>query len=165
MTDEKTKQAEEQARAQLESIMTMVKRLQHCDDCDGGEDCELTDQEIFHGINTYYKEGMTASEDDKQEYHDRDNAAEKIQEDPLEVRSDWHTPGDDDFNKPAEYKILLCTGGPACRIVGDLDEHGQPDRARIEYQDWFTPWIELVDITSEERDALLAYAQQFYFGE
>lgn len=157
MTQDKerdTDRAEGQARAQLDGIVQMVKRLQHCDDCDGGDGCELADKEILEGINTYYKEGMKASEEDKETYHDREKANQDIQEDPLsvEVRSDWK-----------EYNILLCTGGPACRIIGDLDEHGQPDRARIEYQDWFTPWIELVNITSEERDALLNYAQQFCF--
>ncbi|MDR6858912.1 hypothetical protein J2W96_005244 [Variovorax guangxiensis] len=46
-------------------------------------------------------------------------------------------PSDDE-----EFEILLCTGGPTVRIVGDLDHHGEPDRARIEYQDWFEPWRE-----------------------
>ena len=44
---------------------------------------------------------------------------------------------------PEEFEILLCTGGPACRIVGDLDESCQPSSARIEHQDWGTPWTEL----------------------
>ena len=164
-TESKTDNAENQARAQLEPIVEMVKRLEHCQNCQG-DNCELTDAEIYAGLELWYKEGDKATDEQREQYHDDDSARESITDDPLsvEVRTDWYTPGDSD-NNPTEYNILLCTGGPACRIIGDLDEHGQPDRARIEYQDWFTPWIELVSITSEERDALLTYAQQFYFGE
>ena len=74
-------------------------------------------------------------------------------------------PGDEDGAKAEEFEILLCTGGPACRIIGDLDQHGQPDRPRLQYQDWGTPWTELVSISSDEREALQTYCQQFYFGE
>ena len=97
---------------------------------------------------------------------DGQDPAERIQEDPLsvEVRSDWHSPGDEN-DKPTEYTILLCTGGPAVRIIGELDEHGQPETATIEYQDWFTPWERYSDTSDEEDEALLTYAQQFYYGE
>ena len=161
-TEEKTKRAEEQARAQLSSIVDMVERLEHCRDCDG-EGCELTDKQIYAGVNLYYEEGNKATDEEREEYHDEDEARQQITEDPLsvEVRADWHTPGES--SKANEFTILLCTGGPACRIIGELDEHQQPDRARIEYQDWFTPWIELVDISSSEREALLTYSRQFYF--
>lgn len=96
----------------------------------------------------------------------REEAQEAIQEDALsvEVRSDWHAPGDGD-NKPTEYKILLCTGGPACKIIGELSQYGEPETARVEYQDWGTPWTEYRETTSEEDEAILTYAQQFYFGE
>ena len=165
MTEKSTENAEKQARAQLESIGNMVKRLEHCQDCTG-EDCDLTDAEIYAGINLYYEEGKSkATEEDRASYHDEDEARQAIQEDALsvEVRADWHEPSNIEV-KPDEFTILLCTGGPACRIVGDLDEWQQPDRARIEYQDWFTPWVELVDISSSEREALLTYAREFYFG-
>lgn len=166
--EKKEERAEEQARAQLDSIVEMVKRLQHCDDCDGGEDCELTDEEIAGGLNIYYEAGKTEiTDDDKTSYHDQEDARQLIEEDPLEieVRSDWHTPSDPDGKIPGEYFILLCTGGPACRIIGDLDEHAQPTSARLEYQDWFTPWIEYLKMSHEEREYLLSYAQVFYFGE
>src|SRR6266436_6720207 len=55
----------------------------------------------------------------------------------VSVRSEWQTPCSQ--LTPAEFQILLCTGGPACRIIGDLDG-GDPTTARLEYQDWFTPW-------------------------
>ena len=72
-----------------------------------------------------------------------DRAREAIQDDPLSVniRSGWYSPVEGTAaTKPAEYEILLCTGGPACRIVGDLSEHGEPETARLEVQDWFQPW-------------------------
>jgi len=95
---------------------------------------------------------------------DEENARETIQEDPLEiqVRSDWYSPGDTENAKPAEYKILLGTGGPASRIVGDLDEYAQPTRARLQVQDWGKPWTEYFDV---DRVVLLRYAQCFYFGD
>lgn len=94
---------------------------------------------------------------------DRDDAEQRIQEDALsvEVRSDWHYPGDG--SEPTEFQILLCTGGPAVRIMGELDQ-GEPVRAWLEYQDWFTPWTERVN-QDGDHDALLTYARCFYFGE
>ena len=80
----------------------------------------------------------------------------------VEVRSDWHNPGEKE--SPGEYYILLSTGGPATRITGDLDEHGSPSSARIECQDWFTPWT-YVSTSTEEDEALVKFAQHFYFGE
>ena len=163
MTTEKLERAKKQARAQLDSIVVMVKRLEHCQECDG-DACELSDEEIYEGINLYYREGDVASEEEKREYHDRDKAEEIIREDPLliEVRTGWHTPGE--CEEPMEYCILLCTGGPACQIIGDLDEYLQPSTARLEYQDWFTPWISYNETSEGDNEALLTYARQFYFG-
>jgi hypothetical protein len=91
-----------------------------------------------------------------------------VQEDPLsvEVRSGWYAPGntDDGAQAPAEYCILLGTGGPASRITGDLDKYNQPESARFEYQDWFKPWTP-AQTTSEQDETMLEYAQHFYFGE
>lgn len=154
--------AQEQAKSQLESIVAMVKRLEHARDCDG-EDCGLTDAEIYAGINLYHKVGDKATEEDREQYHDEDEARQLIDEDPLsvEVRSDWGEPGSN--LEPAEYNILLCTGGPACRIIGKLGQHQEPETAALEYQDWSTPW-ERHRTTTEEDEALLTYAQQFCFG-
>lgn len=95
---------------------------------------------------------------------DEDAARQTIQEDPLsvEVRSGWQTVGEE--LTAAEYCILLCTGGPAVRIIGDLNRHNEPERARLQFQDWGTPWTDLV-CTGEDYDALIAYAGHFYFGE
>jgi len=90
---------------------------------------------------------------------------EAIAEDPLEVsiRADWHSPGAE-ADVDLEYKILLCTGGPAVRIIGDLGQWKQPDTVKIQYQDWFTGW-ETLPTDSDEDEAMLTYARQFYFGE
>jgi hypothetical protein len=95
---------------------------------------------------------------------EQEAAREAIQEDPLEisVRSDWEHLGEP--LKACEFNILLCTGGPACRILGELDEYNQPHRAWLEYQDWGTPWTQYF-MSHEENVALLTYCQQFYFGE
>jgi hypothetical protein len=93
-----------------------------------------------------------------------EQARERIQDDALsvEVRSEWHTPGDRDGLKAAEFKILLSTGGPAVQIRGELDDHGEPSRAWLEVQDWGKPWTEYVPAGS---DVLLTYSRCFFFGE
>lgn len=100
-------------------------------------------------------------------YDANDRIYDRINEHPLEisVRSGWHQPGQPHINMSAsEYLILLCTGGPAVRIIGELDEHKSPITARIEYQDWGTPWMNYM-LTSDETDAVLEYASVFYYGE
>lgn len=95
---------------------------------------------------------------------DRDEARQRIHEDALsvDVRNDWHAPGDEEA--PSEFRVLLCTGGPAVQIRGELDQYGAPARAWIEYQDWFTPWVERVN-REGDHEALLTYAGCFYFGQ
>jgi hypothetical protein len=95
---------------------------------------------------------------------DEDACRERIEESPLsvEVRGGWRYPGALD-DGPEEYCILLSTGGPALRIVGDLSIHAEPTSARLEYQDWGTPWTERIT-TGEDRDALMRFVSVFYFG-
>jgi len=93
---------------------------------------------------------------------DQEEAQEMIQEDPLsvEVRSGWCNVGD--TLEAEEFCILLCTGGPAVRLRGELDSYKQPCRAWMEYQDWGTPWTTYY---GAEQSVLLSYCQSFYFGE
>ena len=97
---------------------------------------------------------------------DADTVRERIQEGPLsvEVRGDWHTPGCNEGHMATEFNILLSWGGPALRLMGDLDEHGEPTRAYLQYQDWGTPWTDYFP-GAGSGEILLTYAQQFYFGE
>jgi hypothetical protein len=96
---------------------------------------------------------------------DREEALQTIHDDALEVtiREGWKPPGGEPYGG-VTYKILLCTGGPAVQIVGDLDEWSQPESARLEYQDWYTPWQQYQTSDDEEQD-LIFYAATFYFGE
>lgn len=97
----------------------------------------------------------------------REDTEREIQECPLsvQVRSGWYIPGSqDDDSKPAEYEILLGTGGPASRLIGELDEYCQPTSANFEFQDWFKPWT-AARLSGEQKDTLLEFAQCFYFGE
>jgi hypothetical protein len=138
--------ARAQGQAQFDSIVEMVEALM---------------QSVHHD----------ATEED------HDAAEQAIHADALsvEVRSGWyelggvHLGGD---NRPVEYRILLCTGGPAVQIRGTLSEHGEPETARLQVQDWFTPWTLFFPIIKSAEHAhpdveeiLLAYARCFYFGE
>ncbi len=101
---------------------------------------------------------------DSENNHKREKALQTIQEDPLEVsvRAGWHTPGQNAEDE--EYLILLCTGGPAVRIIGDLGGYKEPESAKLQYQDWFTEW-ENYPLTDEDEKAVLKYVRTFYFGE
>lgn len=92
-----------------------------------------------------------------------DEGRDAILEDALsvEVRSGWEAIG---ANLTAsEYRILLTTGGPAVQIVGELNQWGEPETATLQVQDWFKPWTEF-PTTTEEDEAIMAYASCFYFG-
>lgn len=98
--------------------------------------------------------------------HEIDPDDQGIDEHPLsvEVRSSWYAPGSSDEQRtPEEYNILLCTGGPAVRIVGGLSD-GCPVSAQMQYQDWGTPWTNWFR-PGDTEDILLQYAGHFYFGE
>ena len=137
-TVEAQEHAMQQARAQLESILELVEAI---------ETAQVNQEGLFEG-----------------ETLDLDGLEERAREWPLSilVRSDWVSPGSE--LAPAEYEILLCTGGPAVRIRGDLSEHGVLTTARLEYQDWFTAWDRLAH-SSGESEALLRFVSLFWFGE
>jgi hypothetical protein len=98
--------------------------------------CYANDLEAWAGENHEDAEELKALEAAAKpcgnECKSRDDAEQMIHEDPLsvEVRSDWTTPGEE--MTPAAFCILLSTGGPATRIRGELDEHGEPYRAWLE---------------------------------
>jgi hypothetical protein len=97
----------------------------------------------------------------------RDEALRAIHEDPLSVmvRDGWREPGAiHNGDGPEEFEILLSTGGPATRIYGRLDEHGQPAEAELQVQDWFIPWTTWRG-EGWDPEILLTYARQFYYGD
>jgi hypothetical protein len=174
--------AYEQAKAQANSISTMVAALNADYDRreelkderdslrDDAADIEKSDSEHIEACKAL-ADWLQSHEDELRELEEaangnesEDEARERIQEDALEVqvRGEWHNPGET-HNTPSEFYILLCTGGPAVRIMGELNAFCEPARAWIEYQDWGTPWTHAVNVI--DQDTLLQYCQQFYFGE
>ena len=91
-----------------------------------------------------------------------DEIYEAIIEFPLEilVRPDWHHIGG--TSNFYEYKIILCTVGPACRIIGKFDSRG-PITAEIQYADWVTPWASIA-ISMKKEGILLEFAS-FFLGD
>lgn len=141
----------------------------------------LTDARSFCLSNI--EGGRDLSRDAKQALRDHaydgtnpDGTAEAIEqtlrEIPLSllVRSDWYAPGGSDRDRePAEFQILLSTGGPACRIIGNLTCSGEPCDCEIQWQDWGTPWTALdgclLDSVCGLSDPLEEFASLFWFGE
>ena len=164
MPDEKRNHAKELAKSVLQDIVAKVERLDHAGKCSGDENCEATDAEIFAGINLHYDGTSEPTAEEREEYHDEDQVRQEISEDSYstQVRSDWVSPGEG--FEAVEYTVLLAGGGPALRIIGELGGFNNPDSARLEYQNWFTPWEEFFIVDDEDREALLTYASQFYFG-
>ena len=93
-----------------------------------------------------------------------EKAEKVIEEDPVEVcvRSGWQPVGNTSSPEIDEYSILLCGGGPAVSVTGNLNAHGTPDDAKLEYRDWFERWTEY-ETTEEEKEYLVEYADQFYY--
>ena len=98
----------------------------------------------------------------------QDAVTQYVQEMPLSVlvRSGWYVPGTPE-QQPEEFEILLSTGGPACRIIGELDRGSvawqSGCRPVMQHQDWFKPWTE--SSYAIDTNALLWFCEQFYYGE
>jgi hypothetical protein len=149
-TIHKDERARAQAGAQLASIEELVRCLQHAEEFEARQNCEESSEgDCIQGC-----------------MHEAEAAQVTIQEDALsvDVRTDWHGVGAIEACKPTDYKILLCWGGPAVQIIGTLDDYNQPDSAQLQYQDWFTEWMDY-PLTEEEEETVITYAQQFYFDE
>lgn len=91
-----------------------------------------------------------------------DEFYEKAMEMPLSVeyRSSWQPVNTQLV--PDEFQILLCWGGPAVRIVGDI-YMGEPRSARLEYQDWGTEWTQLYIDADREQPLLDRFCNCFLF--
>ncbi len=164
--DNKYAALQEIGRCAAESIAEMVAALE----CDYDRLEELREMNAgMHAelpLDAAEAEELAELEKAAGECESREDAEQRIQEDPLsvEVRSGWYEPGSSDSDRaPEEFRILLGTGGPAMRIIGELDR-GEPTRARIQAQDWFTPWTDYLGGAISGKD-LLTYCRCFYFGE
>jgi len=134
-------QVDEIGSSAMASIQEMVDALEEPEQDDDGEDIPRT----IDGDEVTQEE-----------------ARERIQDDALSVEIVWGNSAVGEAPEAEGYEILLTTGGPAVKIVGDLDRYKQPDNARLMVQDWFKPWAEYM---GADRSALLAYAQCFYYGD
>lgn len=100
---------------------------------------------------------------------DHQAIAERIEhdyrEEPLsvQVRSEWEDIGAKLV--PAKFRLELTTGGPAMRVLGDLDIYGWPCKPRLQYQDWFKPWREYLDASADQWEALEWFVGLFNYGE
>ena len=80
----------------------------------------------------------------------------------VEFRSGWTSnPNDIELE---EFKILLTWGGPALRVIGDLNQYKEPENIKMQFQDWGTFWTDF-EITENQQEALNWYCNCFYFGE
>lgn len=176
MTNSTDNHGLDQAKAQAESIAAMVAaincdydRLEELRDEKGERVSAILDAETPDEVeeqtqrmkewDTENAEELQALEIEAGECADQDEARENVQNDPLsvEVRSGWDIVGGD--LSAAEFRIVLCTGGPHVEIRGELD-NGTPSRAWLQYQDWGTPLTQYFEV---EGSTLLAYCQEFYF--
>jgi len=109
------------------------------------------------------QELMRAYDKVEEQQNEQDSILEDIQNYALDVqiREGFHSIGQEG---DMEYALLLCTGGPAVRVRGDLDQFGYPISAILEFQDWFTSW-EGVDISIKEEEILVRFASFYYFME
>lgn len=129
----------------------------------------------LESIKEDYRNYKEAESND--DYEAQDEIRESVLNSALSVefRSGWYSSPESIADlKPEEFKILLSWGGPACRIIGNLDQYNQPTDIEIQYQDWGTPWESLqlnphyaglnVNIT-DDIEALEWFCNCFYFGE
>jgi hypothetical protein len=154
---EEVNHAEENAKGWYETIEEQVAAME----MDWNRYKELKETDV-NDLTEEEKEELKELEETAREFENYDDVIERIQEEPLSVhvRSGWYNPGENEV-MPEEFEILLSTGGPALRMIGDLDEHLQPCNCRLEHQDWFKPWTEYHDVDS---DVLEKWANVFYFG-
>lgn len=151
--------AKNQAQAQFDSIKSLVDALSL--DWDRLAELRELNSSNYDAISNAELVELLELEEVAQNFTGPDDVERAIDEDPLsvEVRSGWTTPGQE--LKAEEFCILLCTGGPAVRIVGELDHYGEPVRAWIEYQDWGTPWTQLY---GADQSVIVSYSSRFFFG-
>lgn len=148
--------AEQNAEGWSDTITAAWEAYGFC--CEGGEGKHLS-REAKQVLKEHGYDGTN-----------HDHVAEGIEETmreaalSVEVRSDWHDPSCGPAI-PEEFCILLSTGGPALRVMGELDEWAEPSRCWLEHQDWGTPWTQYFSRSAERATALRWFASLFYYGK
>ena len=96
-------------------------------------------------------------------YAPAESIVDELREQPasIQVRSGWHDNPSD--LKPEEFKIELSGGGPATRIIGELDNDGEVYSVQPQHQNWGTPWTDLV-LDDQQTIAVKWFASLFYYG-
>jgi len=156
----------EQAKAELESILSLVKALnvdyerlkelqENEEELDEDEQEELETMELAVKCYPHTTHGYFMSRD---EVIDVIRGSAYV----VQVRSAWQDVGKELTS--LEFMILLAGGGPEVRIKGELDVFKEPSVAWIEYRSWGEPWQEL-PVSGEEQQAINTFCQQFWFGE
>lgn len=125
----------------------------------------LTIVEFYHGFQALDSREKDVVEIDDELYDSVEKIRERINELPLsvQVRDDWHDVGDK--GEVMEFNMLLSTGGPALRIVGNLDQHVCPADPKLQWRDWGTPWTDYYSDLDDSDEALQWFVEQFYYGE
>ena len=116
--------------------------------------------EDYENFNYIESLNVTCDED----YKKQEEIKESILNSALSVefRSGWTSnPNDIELE---EFKILLTWGGPALRVIGDLNQYKEPENVKMQYQDWGTCWTDF-EITENQQEALNWFCNCFYFGE
>ena len=105
-----------------------------------------------------YLEAMQASDADVEEVEEE--ARQQVLS--VEVRTGWHDPSDPP-SQPEEGCLLLSTGGPALRLLVDLDDDAEPCGSTLQWQDWGTPWTDY-SLSQDELDAFDWLASLFNYA-
>lgn len=149
----------EEARAQVESIKRLVSALSV--DYDRLEELR---ELMFEGeVEGFDEEELSQLEAASSGSDSLEEAVDAIHSDTLsvEVRSGW---GSADSWQAEEFRIVLSTGGPHIELRGELDNNSEPREVGVFYSDGWAEGGELL-LTSEEKEIVLTYCKQFYFGE
>jgi len=116
--------------------------------------------EDYENFNYIENLNVTCDED----YEKQEEIKESILNSALSVefRSGWTSnPNDIELE---EFKILLTWGGPALRVIGQLNQYKEPENVKMQFQDWGTCWTDF-EITENQQRALNWFCNCFYFGE
>ena len=123
------------------------------------------------GFRYFQKEAFDTLYGDKREvkeyleYEDElstERIDELVHQEPLEIATRSQRANFQDEFESSDFKILLCTGGPAVRIFGSC-EGGYPSDIELQHQDWFTPWESVRGLSEIQREAMEWFCNFFVY--